>query len=119
MRRSKAPDFVERRNAATNAKKTALEKFRAHAGDPGLAERQTARVALAGERTAAKKAREIEKAERKARDAELAMEAKRAADAQAERALAETASRELALQTERKAARDARYAARKARAKHR
>ena len=59
MRRSKAPDFVERRNAATNAKKTALEKFRAHAGDPGLAERQTARVALAGERTAAKKAREI------------------------------------------------------------
>jgi len=119
MRRSKAPDFVERRNAATNAKKTALEKFRAHAVDPGLAERQTARVALAGERTAAKKAREIEKADRKARDAELAMEAKRAADAQAERALAETASRELALQTERKAARDARYAARKARSKHR
>ena len=77
------------------------------------------RVALAGERTAAKKAREIEKAERNAHDAELAMEAKRAADAQAERALAETASRELALQTERKAARDARYAARKARSKHR
>ena len=50
MRRSKAPDFVERRNAATNAKKTALEKFRAHAGDPGLAERQTARVALAARR---------------------------------------------------------------------
>jgi Family of unknown function (DUF6481) len=119
MRRSEAPDFVERRNAATNAKKAALEKFRAHAGDPGLAERQTARVALAGERTAAKKAREIEKAKRKAHDAELAMEAKRAADAQAERALAETASHELALQTERKAARDARYAARKARSKRR
>jgi hypothetical protein len=47
------------------------------------------------------------------------MEAKRAADAQAERALAETASRKHALQTERKAARDARYAARKARSKHR
>ena len=119
MRRSKAPDFVERRNAATNAKKTALEKFRVHAGDPGLAERQAERVAVAGERSSAKKAREIEKLERKARDAELAMEAKRAADAQAERTLAETASRELALQTERKAARDARYAARKARSKHR
>jgi Family of unknown function (DUF6481) len=119
MRRSKAPDFVERRNAATNAKKAALEKFRAHADDPGLAERQTTRAALAGERTAAKMAREIEKAERKARDAELAMEAKRAAEAQAERALAEAASRELALQTERKAARDARYAARKARSKRR
>ncbi len=119
MRRSKAPDFVERRNAATNAKKAALEKFRAHAGDPGLAERQTMRLALAGERAAAKKAREIEKAERQARDAELAMEAKRAADAQAERALAELASRELALQTEQKAARDARYAARKARSKRR
>ena len=119
MRRSKAPDFVERRNAATNAKKAALEKFRVHAVDPALAGRQTARLALAGERTAAKKAREIEKAERKAHVAELAMEAKRAADAQAERALAEAASRELALQTERKAGRDARYAARKARAKRR
>ena len=119
MRRSKAPDFVERRNAATNAKKAALEKFRAHAIDPALAERQAARLALAGERTAAKKAREIKKAERKAHDAELAMEAKRAADAQAERALAEAATRELALQTERKAARDARYAARKARSKGR
>ena len=119
MGRSEAPDFVERRNAATNAKKAAVEKFRAHASDPGLAERQTARVALAGERTAAKKAREIEKAKRKAHDAELAMEAKRAADAPVERALAETASNELALQTERKAARDARYAARKARSKRR
>jgi hypothetical protein len=119
MRRSKAPDFVERRNAATNAKKAALEKFRAHAVDPALAERQTARLALAGERTAAKKAREIERAERKARDGELAMEAKRAADAHAERALAEAASRELDLQTERKVARDARYAARKARSKRR
>ena len=119
MRRSQALDFVEPRNAATNAKKAALEKFRAHAGDPGLAERQTARVALADERTAAKKAREIETAERKVRDAELAMEAERAANARAERALAETASRELALQTERKATRDARYAARKARSKRR
>ena len=119
MRRSKAPDFVERRNAATNAKKAALEKFRAHAIDPALAERQAARLALAGERTAAKKARKIKEAEGKAHDAELAMEAKRAADTQAERALAEAASRELALQTERKAARDARYAARKARSKRR
>ncbi len=119
MRRSNAPDFVERRNAATNAKKAALEKFRAHAVDPTLAERQAARLALVGERSAAKKAREIEEAERKARDAELAMEAKRAADAQAERALAEAATRELALQSERKAARDARYAARKARSKRR
>ena len=119
MRRSNAPDFVERRNAATNAKKAALEKFRSHAVDPSLAERQAARLALAGERSAAKTAREIEKAERKARDAELAMETKRAADAQAERALAEAASRELVLQTGRKAARDARYAARKARSKRR
>ena len=119
MRRSKAPDFVERRNAATNAKKAALEKFHAHAVDPALAGRQAARLALAGERAAAKKAREIKKAERNAHDAELAMEAKRAADAQAERASAEAASHELALQTERKAARDARYAARKARSKRR
>jgi Family of unknown function (DUF6481) len=116
MRRSKDPDFVERRNAATKANRAALEKFRAHAADPALAERQTTQAA---ERSVAKRAREIQKAEIKARDAERAMRAKRDADEQAERALAETARRELALQTERKAARDARYAARKARSNRR
>jgi Family of unknown function (DUF6481) len=115
----KNPDFVERQNTATKAKKAALEKFRANATDPAFAERQTARMASAADRTAAKKAREVEKAEKRALDAEVAKQAERDAAVQVGRALAENANRELALQAERKAARDARYAARKARSKRR
>jgi hypothetical protein len=113
----KEPDFLERQEIAAEAKKVALEKFRARAVDPALAERLTARIASAASRRAAKDVRETEKAEKKARDAERAQQAERDAAVQAERAAAETANRELALQAERKAARDARYAARKARSK--
>ena len=116
---SKDPDFVERRNAAANAKKAAVEKFRANAADPAFAERQMARTTSAAGRAVARRSREIEKAETKVRDAELAAKAKRDGDAQAERALAEKASAEIVVQTERKAARDSRYAARKARSKRR
>ena len=115
----KDPDFVERQNTATKAKKAALEKFRAHADDPAFAERQTVRMASAADRTAAKKVRETEKAEKRALDAEVARQAERNAAAQVERALAEKANLELALRAERKAARDTRYAARKARSKRR
>jgi len=108
-------NFIERRNAAANAKKAALEKFRANAADPAAAERQKVRAASATDRAKAKRVRDIEKAERKDRDAKLAIEAKHAAAALAERTLAETTKRELALEIERKAARDARYAARKSR----
>ena len=111
----KKPDFVERRDAAVQAKKAALDKFRASAADPALAERQTARTANANTRRAAKNLREIEKAEKKVRDAERAQQAERDAAMQAERAKAESAQRKLALQAEQKAARDARYAARKSR----
>jgi hypothetical protein len=109
--------FIERRNAAANAKKADLEKFRANAADPTSAERQKARAASAADRAEGKRVRGIEKAETKARDDKLAIEAKHEAALQAERTLTETAKRELALQTERKAARDARYAARKTRSK--
>jgi hypothetical protein len=119
MSGSKEPDFIERRNAAANAKKVAVEKFRANAADPGFAERQIARTTSAAGRAVARQSRETEKAEIKVRDAELATVAKRDAEAQAERELAEKANRELAMQTERKAARDTRYAARKARSKRR
>jgi uncharacterized protein DUF6481 len=111
----KEPDFLERQEIAAEAKKVALEKFRARAVDPALAERLTARIASAASRRAAKDVRETEKAEKKARDAERAQQAEREAAVQAERAAAESANRELALQAERKAARGARYAARKSR----
>jgi len=51
----KTPDFVERQKTAAKAKKAALEKFRAKATDPAFSERQTARVASAADRTAAKR----------------------------------------------------------------
>jgi len=111
------PDFTERQEAAAKAKKAALEKFRAKAADPTLAERLTARTVSAADRKAIKDAREAEKAEQKAREAERAAQAARDAAAAAERAKIENADREVALQAEQKAARDARYAARKTRSK--
>jgi hypothetical protein len=113
----KQPDFVERQQAAAKAKQIALEKFRAKTADPALAERLTVRSAEAAERNALRTAREAEKAERKARDAEREAQEKRDAAIAAERARIESADREVALQLEQKAARDARYAARKTRSK--
>jgi len=115
----KNPDFIERQEAAAKARKAALEKFRAKAADPALADRLTARTVSAAERKTIKEAREAERAEKKARDAERAEVAKRDAALAAERAKAEKAERELALEAEQKAARDARYAARKTRSKKR
>jgi hypothetical protein len=112
----KKPDFVQRRDAAAHAKKAALEKFHKSAADPAFAERQTARIASANTRRAAKNVREIEKAE-KVRDAERAQQAERDAAIRTEQAAAESANREVTLQAERKAGRDARYAARKSRSK--
>ena len=115
----KQPDFIERQEAAAKARKLALEKFRAKAADPALAERLTARAAHAAERSAIKTTREIERAAKKAREAERAQQAERDAAIEVERVKAESAERERALQTEQKAARDARYAARKSRSKRR
>ena len=113
----KQPDFLERQEAAAKARQAALEKFRAKAADPALAERLTARTAGAAERKASRTVRENEKAVKKARDAELAQQAERDAVKAAERAKAESADRKLKLQAEQKVARDARYAARKSRSK--
>ena len=107
----KEPSLAERQNAAANARKTALKKFRAGADDPAFAQRQADRKISADERTTAKKARDIQKAEAKTRGAELAQQAVRDAAEKAARDLAEDAARG----AERKAGRDARYAARKAR----
>jgi Family of unknown function (DUF6481) len=122
----KDPGYLERKSAATDARKAALEKFRANSAvnDPAAAERQASRQAVsiardarAVARKAAKAAREIEVAEEAVRARELAEQADRDAAAQAKRESAEKATREYTEQTDRKAARDARYAARKARNK--
>jgi hypothetical protein len=119
MKSFKGSGFADRLTAAAKAKRAQLDKFRAQpkADDPAVIDRSAARLAA----SAARDARVAErKAARQAADAasKAALESERAAQAaQDAEAAAERAIREVALETERKAARDARYAARKARAK--
>jgi hypothetical protein len=106
-------NFDDRISAAAAAKQALLERFRAKpaAGDPEWLEQQAALKAVAD-------AREARAAERKAaKDAEAARVAAELAArrAQEQAAAAEAKVRAAALESERKAARDAKYAARKAR----
>jgi Family of unknown function (DUF6481) len=107
----KEPSFADRQSAAQNARKSILEKFKAKpaADDPAVLKRQAERVALAEDRAKAQKLREAAKVEKKAREAELAAQA--AAEALRQQAEKKAAEEELKIQQ--KAARDARYAARK------
>ena len=122
----KDTDFLERRTAATKAKKAALDKFRANtaANDSSFAERQAglqatrvARDMRAADRKTARTARDAEITAQSKRDQEATAQTDRDAAAQKERDRAQHAEREIALQAEGKKARDARYAARKARQK--
>jgi hypothetical protein len=70
-------------------------------------------------RSAVNAERQIKKDENKVRDSERKRRAKSDAALDAERAKIESADRERALKAEQKAARDARYAARKSRSKPR
>lgn len=124
-------DIFERRNAANEAKRALLDKFKARppADDPAVLARQAERKAILEARAIRDAERERQKAERQARQA--ADKARRDAEAEAARKLAaeaaEAASRDreaeeneriarvLAEEAERKAKRDARYAARKSR----
>src|SRR3954452_22828112 len=109
----KEVSFADRQKAAQQARKNILEKFRAQPGadDRAVKQRPAEREAQAAARAKAKLAREAEKAAKKAEEARLAEEAAAAAAREKE----EAAARETALEAERKAARDARYAARKKR----
>ena len=112
--------FSDRQSTSANAKKALLEKFKAKPApdDPAV-------LARAAERRAIAEAREVRAAERRAaKEAEaVRLAAEQAArDIEAQKRLAEEAARaaeqaarDLALKAERQAARDARYAARKAR----
>ncbi|MBZ9702293.1 MULTISPECIES: DUF6481 family protein [unclassified Mesorhizobium] len=124
-------DIFERRNAANEAKKALLERFKSKpaADDPAVLARQAERKAIlaAREIREAEKARlkqerlareAIEKAEREAAAEAARVAAEEAAQAEArirEAEEAERIARLLADEAERKAKRDARYAARKAR----
>ncbi|MEA2741076.1 MAG: hypothetical protein QOH05_4383 [Acetobacteraceae bacterium] len=106
-------NFDDRLSAAAAAKQALLERYRSRpaAGDPAWEEQQAALKAIAD-------ARDVRAAERKAaKEAEAARAAAELAarKTQEQIAAAEAKARALALEAERKAARDARYAARKAR----
>lgn len=110
--------FAQRANSSAEAKKALLERFRAKANDPAVAEKQAERIAVAraraerqAERDAAKRALEAEKAAERAR-LEAEKEAERAAQEEQARLAEEQKAALLAAQ---KAARDERYAKRKAR----
>ena len=109
--------FNERRNSAADAKRALLEKYRAQprADDPTVVEQRAARQAL----VAAREARNAERKAAKEIEAKRLAEEKAIREAtqkkeQAERAVAEEAAR-IELLAQQKVARDARYAARKAR----
>ena len=120
----KDPNFGDRLASASRAKTAAVEKFRARpaAGDPVVLKRQAERAAIQGarearavERGAARlRAEEADRVVRREREEQDRVEAAARREREVREA-AEQAQREAALETERKAARDARYAARKAR----
>ncbi len=113
----KGSTFKDRAEAAALAKKTLLEAFKARTpvDDPGLQARQAARRAV----MEAREKRSAERAKQKAEDeARLKIETEARLKAEAEEAARkaiEAAERDEAIRNERKAARDAKYAARKAR----
>jgi hypothetical protein len=120
----KTNTFNDRLKTAGEAKQALLDKFRARpaADDPAVMERQAARQAVSEAREARTAEREAQAAEqeatRRAKAETDAAEQNARETAQQEQRLreaAEAAQREAALETERKAARDARYAARKTR----
>jgi hypothetical protein len=113
----KQKDFAERLSTARTAKQAMVAKFRQQPGpdDPAVAERRAARTAMSDARDARAAER---KAERLAESARSAAEREALAIKQVEqevRTAAEKVASDVRLEVERKAARDARYAARKAR----
>jgi hypothetical protein len=113
----KQKDFGERLQDSQSARQSMMAKFRQRPGldDPAVSERRLARAAVSAAREGRLAERETK---RLAEEAELAtVREAHAADqaAQERRAAVEKEANDAKLETERKAARDARYAARKAR----
>ena len=126
MRGFKEKTFNDRLQEQAKAKAALLERARAKApqNDPEFEKRQAERLRIAQEREARVAARAAEKveemrleAERKAAAETAKLEAARLEAEERERAKREEADKLVRLLDEQKAARDARYAARKTRQK--
>ena len=120
----KEPGFAERLQTAVKAKQAKLEKIRAttQTGEAQSAERQVARVeAAAARRIRTAENKRATRAAAELRDAQRAAEKSRQAQAATEENARKDADRvakmeaDAALKTDQKAARDSKYAARKAR----
>ncbi len=126
MRGFKEKGFNDKLETAAKAKQAQLERARAKSplNDPDFARRQAERKRQAEDREARIASRAAEKAAKAQRDAEeraareaARLEAERLAEEARIKARREEADRLVALAAEQKAARDARYAARKQRQK--
>ena len=108
------PDHQQRQSAAAAAKLAMLQKFRTASEDPEVARRHVARVAMNEERLVRMAEREAAKLAREAEQAARAAQAQREAEEAEALLVAERTERAILLAAKQKAARDARYAARKA-----
>lgn len=120
MKSYKAPSFQERLALAAEARQKALDKLRAKppVDEAVLAERRAAREAKEAAAAAAREAKRVEAERIKAEKLAAEHAAAAAAEAEAaEKAAAEEAARAASVlsEEEKKAIRDAKYAARKAR----
>ena len=115
MRGFKEPGFADRQKAAEKARQNIVDRFRSRPGpdDPTVQARAAERAAIAANREKLKAERETAKAEQKRQEQEAAA----AEAARIAREQEEEAARLAALETDLKAKRDARYAARKERGK--
>jgi len=116
----KHADFNDRATAAAKAKQALIEKFRARPGpdDPSVQAKIAERLAIAEAREKRDQERKLVKEAEAARKAAEELERLAEAARKAAEKTAEEKARKLdllAIEAERKAARDARYAARKAR----
>jgi Family of unknown function (DUF6481) len=117
MKGFKEKTFNDRRGAAATARQTALERFRARPApdDPAVLKRREERMAIAAAREARAAQRKAEKEVEAAARAEREAVERAEREARERREAVEKVIRDASEAAERKAARDARYAARKAR----
>jgi hypothetical protein len=103
----KLPDFADRQKAAAEARKAKLDKFKS--APPPDEDKLAARAKAAEKRAEREEQRKLERAER----ARLAEEARIAKEAEAVVKAEQSRLEAIAREAAQKAARDARYAARK------
>jgi len=115
----KGSTYKDRAEAAASAKKALLEAFRKRppVDDPAVQARIAERRAVHEARALRDAERQRQRAEEEARRIAEEEARRQASEEEVARRAAEAAARDEQIRTERKAARDARYAARKARRK--